>query len=155
MAALSLDDLAVFVRVVERGGFASAARDLGTPTSTVSRAIERLEARAGVRLLHRSTRQVRPTGDGQELYVAIAPAVSNLRATAQTLEPTSKLPSGKLPEINAAEDAAGGRLRRVLPEYSSSGASLFVIYPSKRQIPPRVAAFRDFVGDYFRAWSSD
>ena len=93
MAALSLDDLAVFVRVVERAGFASAARDLGTPTSTVSRAIERLEARAGVRLLHRSTRQVRPTSDGQELYVAIAPAVSNLRATAQTLEPTSKLPA--------------------------------------------------------------
>jgi DNA-binding transcriptional LysR family regulator len=85
MAELNLDDLAVFVRVIERGGFAGAARELGTPTSTVSRAIGRLEARAGVRLLHRTTRHVKPTSDGHELYAAIAPAVSTLRATAQTL----------------------------------------------------------------------
>lgn len=296
MAELSLDDLAVFVRVVERGGFASAARELGTPTSTVSRAVERLEARAGVRLLHRSTRQVSATSDGRELFAAIAPAVASLRTTAKTLEPTSKLPSGKLrvtaasdlcngflsnvvaafveryplvqldfavtsrrvdlieegfdialrasaklsdsslvvrklgvirhglfaapkyaerhglpatpndlanhhvlvfgaenllrtwslegsagtaavtlrgriggddfsflramavagagiallPEINSTDDVASGRLRRVLPEYSAPGASLYVVYPSKRQLPPRVAAFRDFVADYVK-----
>jgi hypothetical protein len=41
---LDLNDLRVIVRVVDRGGFAVAARELGVPTSTVSRTIARLEA---------------------------------------------------------------------------------------------------------------
>jgi DNA-binding transcriptional LysR family regulator len=96
MADLSLDDLAVFVRVVDRGGFAGAARELGAPTSTVSRAIGRLESRTGVRLLHRTTRHVRPTSEGRELYAAAAPAVSSLRAAGRTLEPASRQPRGRL-----------------------------------------------------------
>ena len=74
MAELNLDDLALFVRVVERGAFASAARELGAPTSTVSRAIARLESQAGVRLLHRTTRALRQTDEGRELYATVAPA---------------------------------------------------------------------------------
>jgi DNA-binding transcriptional LysR family regulator len=53
-----------------------------------------------------------------------------------------------LPDINSAEDVASGRLRRVLPDYSAAGASLFIVYPSKRQLPPRVAALRDFITEY-------
>src|SRR5580658_1326781 len=86
---LDLNDLRVFVRVVDRGGFAGAARELGVPTSTVSRAIERLESGAGVRLLQRTTRHMKPTSEGRELYAAVAPAVASLRAAATMLEPAS------------------------------------------------------------------
>ncbi|MFT3769075.1 MAG: LysR family transcriptional regulator [Minicystis sp.] len=96
VADLNLDDLAVFVRVVEHGGFAGAARALGVPTSTVSRAIDRLEARAGVRLLHRTTRNMRPTSEGRDLHASVAPAVSTLRAAAQALEPSTRQPRGRL-----------------------------------------------------------
>jgi DNA-binding transcriptional LysR family regulator len=54
-----------------------------------------------------------------------------------------------LPEINSVEDVASGRLKRVLPSYSTAGASLYLVYPSKRQIPQRVAALRDFIVDYW------
>ncbi len=54
MSDLDLNDVAAFVRVVENSGFAKAARELGVPTSTVSRAVARLEEAVGVRLLHRT-----------------------------------------------------------------------------------------------------
>lgn len=295
-----MDDLAVLVRVVERGSFAAAARELGTPTSTVSRAIARLEERSGVRLLQRTTRHLRPTTDGRELYASVVPAISSLRATAQALEPHGKQPRGRLrvsaasdlfsgflsdvvvgfaeryphvqldfsvtnqrvnlvedgidvalrasasladsslvarklgvvqhglyaspkylerhgtprspqelvthhsvvfrgqdlartwqlesaagpsrvavrgrlggddlgfvramlvagggigllPRFNCAADEASGRLVRVLPSYRARGATLYLVYPSKRQVPGRLSAFRDFVVEAFAAWSS-
>lgn len=300
MADLNLDDLAVFVRVVDRGGFAGAARDLAVPTSTVSRAVGRLESRAGVRLLHRTTRHVRPTHEGRELYATVAPAVSTLRAASQALEPATRQPKGLLrvtapndlatgfmadavvafadryplvqlelvltnrhvslvdeglevavratadlgdsslvarkvgdlehrlyasprylarhgapatlsdleahhivvfraedlsrtwalqsasgeakvpvrgriggddfafvramivagggigllPRANAHADEAAGRLVRVLSDYHARGASLYVVYPSKKNVPARVTAFRDFIVEAFASWAS-
>ena len=59
------DAMRVFARVVERRSFTLAADDLGLPRSTVTDAVKQLEARLGVRLLERTTRQVRPTLDGE------------------------------------------------------------------------------------------
>lgn len=63
-----LDTLRVFTRIVERGSFVRAAEDLGLPPSTVTDAIKQLEARLQVRLLQRTTRQVRTTLDGEAYY---------------------------------------------------------------------------------------
>jgi DNA-binding transcriptional LysR family regulator len=62
------DAMGVFARVVERRSFTLAAEDLGLPRSTVTDAVKSLEARLGVRLLERTTRQVRPTLDGEAHY---------------------------------------------------------------------------------------
>jgi DNA-binding transcriptional LysR family regulator len=105
MEDLDLGDLAVFVRVVDRAGFASAARELGVPTSTVSRAIARLEARTGVRLLHRTTRTVRATTEGRDLYAGVAPAIATLRNAARAVEPEAKKPKGRL-RVAAPNDLA-------------------------------------------------
>lgn len=51
--------------MVERRSFTLAAEDLGLPRSTVTDAVKQLEARLGVRLLERTTRQVNPTLDGE------------------------------------------------------------------------------------------
>lgn len=59
-----IDVMGLFVRIVERGSFAEAARDLQVPRPTATHAIQRLEAKLGVRLLERTTRNVRPTLDG-------------------------------------------------------------------------------------------
>lgn len=105
MAQLSLDDLVLFVRVVELGSFASVARELGAPTSSVSRAIGRLEERGGVRLLQRTTRQVRPTAEGLELYESVAPSVTALRGAVQGIEPRTRKPKGRL-RVTAPTDLA-------------------------------------------------
>jgi DNA-binding transcriptional LysR family regulator len=65
---LDLNDLLCFAEVVDRRGFAAAARGLGVPKSTVSRRIAALEARLGVRLLQRTTRSVSPTEAGEALH---------------------------------------------------------------------------------------
>ena len=62
------EGMRVFTRVVERRSFTLAAEDLGLPRSTVTDAVKQLEARLGVRLLERTTRQVNPTLDGEAHY---------------------------------------------------------------------------------------
>ena len=60
--------LQVFVRVAEMGSFTRAAMLLGMPKASASVAVQRLEATLGTRLLHRTTRSVQLTTDGQALY---------------------------------------------------------------------------------------
>jgi len=62
------DAMRVFTRIVERRSFTKAAEDLGMPRSSVTDAVKDLEARLGVRLLQRTTRQVSPTLDGEAYY---------------------------------------------------------------------------------------
>jgi DNA-binding transcriptional LysR family regulator len=63
-----LDAMRLFLRVVERRSFSLAAQDAGLPRSTATEGVKQLEARLGVRLLERTTRQVRPTLDGEAYY---------------------------------------------------------------------------------------
>ncbi|MCB1956038.1 MAG: LysR family transcriptional regulator [Rhodocyclaceae bacterium] len=65
----SFSELASFVRVVELGSFSAAARELDQTPSSLSKLVSRLEQRLGVRLLHRSTRKLALTAEG-ELYAA-------------------------------------------------------------------------------------
>ena len=101
-----LNELRVFVRVVDRGGFAAAARELGVPVSTVSRAIVRLEERTGARLLQRTTRSVRLTSEGSALYASVGDAVGSLERAARGLEPASRVPRGLLRVSAPAEIGA-------------------------------------------------
>jgi len=93
---LDLNDLRVFVRVVDRGGFAVAARELGIPTSTVSRTIARLEASTGTRLLQRTPRSVHATSEGRAIYASVSEAVGTLERATRALEPATRQPKGVL-----------------------------------------------------------
>ncbi len=66
-----LDAMRILLRVVDRGGFSAASRDLGMPLATVSRKVSELEAHLGTRLLFRSTRKIALTDPGAA-YVASA-----------------------------------------------------------------------------------
>ncbi len=68
MAGSDLNQMLVFAGVVREGSFTAAARSLDQPKSTVSKRVAELEARLGVRLLHRSTRRVRLTEEGAAYY---------------------------------------------------------------------------------------
>ncbi|MET0791397.1 MAG: LysR family transcriptional regulator [Polyangiaceae bacterium] len=70
-----LSNVGVLAAVIEGGSFARAAEALGLSPSGVSRAIARLEARIGVRLLDRTTRSLGLTDEGRVLYANINPLV--------------------------------------------------------------------------------
>src|SRR6476646_5269349 len=63
-----MTSLAVFTRVVETGGFSAAARRLEMSTTMVSKHVQALEDRLGVRLLNRTTRKVSVTEIGRVYY---------------------------------------------------------------------------------------
>jgi DNA-binding transcriptional LysR family regulator len=64
----TLDRMQIFTRVAELASFTQAADALGLPKASVSTAVQQLEAELGTRLLHRTTRKVQPTQDGQAFY---------------------------------------------------------------------------------------
>lgn len=63
----NLDDAALFLRIAELGNLSAAARERNWPPSQVSRALVRLEAQLGVRLVHRSTHGLSLTDEGDTL----------------------------------------------------------------------------------------
>ncbi len=67
-ATVDLNNLAVFVRVVEAQSFTAAAKALGVPKSTVSRRVAQLEEALGVRLLQRTTRKLSLTDAGHAYH---------------------------------------------------------------------------------------
>lgn len=65
-------------RIVELGSFSRAAAALEIPRATATHAIQQLESRLGTRLLERTSRQVRPTLDGQAFYERCVHVLSEL-----------------------------------------------------------------------------
>ena len=64
-----LYEMAIFVRVVESGSFSSAAKNIGIAPSSISRAVSRLEDFLNEKLLERTTRNMRLTSTGQEVFI--------------------------------------------------------------------------------------
>jgi DNA-binding transcriptional LysR family regulator len=64
---LNLDDVALFARVAELGTLSAAARERDAPVSQVTRALARLEAASGARLMHRSTHGLSLTDEGETM----------------------------------------------------------------------------------------
>ena len=90
---MDLRDIEVFVQVVEDGDFSAAARTLALTPSTVSKSIARLENHLGRRLLHRSSRSMGLTPEGQSFLEA---AHRVLDAVEEAEAVVSATPSGTL-----------------------------------------------------------
>jgi DNA-binding transcriptional LysR family regulator len=100
---IDLNSLAIFAKVVETRSFSEAARRLKMPISTVSRRVAELEDRLGVGLLERTTRNLRLTDIGAEVFEhaqrsaeiseAVASIVSNRSSTVSGVLRLSAPPS--------------------------------------------------------------
>lgn len=92
--------LAMFAAVVEQGSFSAAARLLGLSPSAVSRTIDRIEVRLGVRLLLRSTRALSITAEGQAYLQAARRILADLDDAEQQIADQGA-PRGRL-RVSAA-----------------------------------------------------
>ncbi|HKE43550.1 MAG TPA: LysR family transcriptional regulator [Steroidobacteraceae bacterium] len=93
---MDLSSLSAFVKIVQSGSFTRAAESLGSHKAHVSRSIAQLERKLGIRLLERTTRRVRLTDVGQQVYeqaLNIMASVADIEATAASLrgEPAGTL----------------------------------------------------------------
>ncbi|WP_462382774.1 LysR family transcriptional regulator [Pseudomonas sp. Marseille-QA0892] len=89
-----LSEMAVFVRVVETGSFSEAARQLGTTPSSTSRSVARLEKALSTRLLIRTTRKLRLSERGEDIYRRCVDMVSAGRAVLEYSGNFSQTPEG-------------------------------------------------------------
>jgi DNA-binding transcriptional LysR family regulator len=91
-----LSGIAAFVQAVDSGSFAAAAERLRLTRSAVGKSIARLENRLGVRLFHRTTRQLNLTEDGQAYYERCVRALAELDAGSAALNSGKSEPRGRL-----------------------------------------------------------
>jgi DNA-binding transcriptional LysR family regulator len=88
-----LENLRIFEAVARLRGFTAAAENLALSHSAVSRRVSELEARLGVQLLHRTSRQVALTPQGKILFDAAQEALRRIEeATADIVQPARQRP---------------------------------------------------------------
>ncbi|MFC4161405.1 LysR family transcriptional regulator [Chitinimonas lacunae] len=91
-----MDDIALFVEVARQRSFTRAGETLGIPNSTLSRRMTALERHLGVRLLSRTTREIRLTEAGQRYFERCRAILSDLDMAHAGLSEMAEQPSGQL-----------------------------------------------------------
>lgn len=110
------DALQAFVRVVEAGSFTKAAQTLHMSKSTVTQLVQQLEARLRVKLLHRTTRQVKATPEGTAYYERVSRLMAELEDADTGLSAATAVPRGKL-RIDVPSPIASLLLMPALPDF--------------------------------------
>ena len=111
-----LNDVLCFTAVAEHNGFSSAARVLNRPKSSISRHVDRLEARLGVRLLERTTRKVRLTEVGSAYYARCQTALADLESADRDVAVHRADPVG-IVRVTCPTGIARHAMSRILPNF--------------------------------------
>ncbi|EJL77849.1 transcriptional regulator [Polaromonas sp. CF318] len=90
------DAMQAFARVVEAGSFTRAAETLHMSKTSVTQLVQQLEARLRVRLLNRTTRQVKLTADGAAYYERVLRVLADVDDAETSLSSASASPRGRL-----------------------------------------------------------
>ncbi|AGR58901.1 TPA: LysR family transcriptional regulator [Salmonella bongori] len=90
-----LEYMGIFVQVVEQGSFTRAADTLQLHRPAVSKAIQQLEDELGVKLLHRTTRKLNMTAEGDEFYQRARQVLADVNDMMASFSPTQP-PRGRL-----------------------------------------------------------
>ncbi|KZN59165.1 hypothetical protein N473_03140 [Pseudoalteromonas luteoviolacea CPMOR-1] len=110
------EGIQVFVKVVQCNSFAEAAQQLGHSPSHVSKVVNRLEARLGMRLLNRTTRTLALTPDGEIYFQHCVQLISDAEQTLQLLTHQDNKPKGVL-KISCPVAFSLDYLRPAVTEY--------------------------------------
>jgi DNA-binding transcriptional LysR family regulator len=111
-----LESIRTFMHVVDAGGFAAAARDMGRSRSVVNKAVIKLEQELGAQLLRRSTRQVTPTDTGLAFYERARQIVGDLDEAIAAVTSLQGQPTGNL-RVNAPMSFGTLHLSGVIADY--------------------------------------
>ena len=109
-------EMIAFVRAVETGGFSAAARDLGLTPSALSKLVGRLEDRLGVRLLHRTTRRLQLTAEGETFFNRARPILTALDEAEAEVAAAGAQPRGLL-RLNCGSAFGRHQLTPAIPRF--------------------------------------
>ena len=120
-----LNDMLIFANVVKAKSFSGAARRLDTSKSSVSKAVSRLEAALGVRLLHRSTRRLGLTEIGEAYFEHCDRILDELALADSTIHRLHMEPRGTL-KISAPVAFSTLHVAPALPDFMAQYPDLCV-----------------------------
>jgi DNA-binding transcriptional LysR family regulator len=113
-----LISMEVFVRVVDQGSFASAARQMGLSRAMVSKHIQALEERLGARLLNRTTRRVSLTEVGTAYYERCQTVLTDVEEAERVVGDLHHAPRGVL-KVNAPMSFGAQHLAEALTAFKA------------------------------------
>ena len=113
-----LENIRVFVRVVELGSFSAAGRNLRLSPAVVSHRIQQLEGHVGIRLLNRTTRQVQPTEQGMLYYEACLEVMRAVEQAETSVAGAGAAPRGTL-KVTAPLVFGRRILAPLIPEFQT------------------------------------
>lgn len=113
---LATEDIQAFVRVVERQSFSAAAATLGLTPSAVSKLVTRLENRLGVRLLHRTTRRLALTSEGNDYFSRARQILTDMEEMEAAVTRSRASPRGRL-HVNTSNAFGIHQLAPALPDF--------------------------------------
>ncbi|MCP5373698.1 MAG: LysR family transcriptional regulator [Hyphomicrobiales bacterium] len=116
MSLAANQEMLAFVRVVERGSFAKAAGVLGLSPSAVSKLVGRLEAHLGVRLLHRTTRRLALTSEGEQYFDRARRILADMEEAELEVARLRAVPRGRL-RVNTSSGFAVHQLAPAMPGF--------------------------------------
>jgi DNA-binding transcriptional LysR family regulator len=116
-ATIDLNDVAVFVRVIEAGSFSRAADQLGLTKSAVSRRLARLEEALGARLLHRTTRRSSLTEAGARFHQRAVHALAELSDASTEIDELALEPRGTV-RVTAPPDLGSEYLAPLIARFT-------------------------------------
>src|SRR5713226_7358522 len=108
--------MTIYQRVAELGSFTQAAESMGLPKASISSAVQRLESQLGTRLLHRTTRKVQMTQDGQAFYERCKDLLADLEELQSLFQQGSQSLRGRL-RVDMPIGAARSFIIRRLPQF--------------------------------------
>ena len=111
-----LADLTYFLAIARHRSFRLAGLEFGVSASALSHSLKGLEARLGVRLLHRTNRSVTLTVAGEELRDAVSDPFSKIDQAIEALNRHRDEPAGRI-RLNVVVDAAALILAPVMPVF--------------------------------------
>ncbi|WP_152220307.1 LysR family transcriptional regulator [Pseudomonas sp. SCB32] len=111
-----LEEMVIFVRVVESGSFSEAARQLGISPSAASRGVSKLEKGLSVQLLQRTTRKLRLSEFGEEVYHCCRSMVASAKAVMEMGAKFATEPEGVV-RIGAPKAIGRYVLHPFIPEF--------------------------------------
>jgi len=117
------NQMILFAKVVDTGGFSAAARELGLTPSAVSRQIGNLEDRLGTRLLNRSTRRVSLTEVGHDFYARCADIARSVDEAEALVLSRLDHPQGTL-RVSATSAFAKVQILPILPRFLEDNPDL-------------------------------
>jgi len=92
----NLEDLNIFVQVAKRASFAAVAEQLGMSAAFISKRVRLLEQQMGVRLLHRTTRRVSLSEEGERVYQWALQIFETVQRMGDDISTQHRVPVGQL-----------------------------------------------------------